>query len=139
MHPLLIVHPQPKGLAERKRPHSRGQIKKHSTMSMLIMPSLFARLRLWVTRGHFLHGCVHLLSSQCVSTNSDKGLMLCLPAAVHEMQRLMFDLMSCTAAAAHPHVRRTTCSLIYNLCESIPVITMQPLFHWLSRNFIFTS
>lgn len=70
-------------------------------MSMHIMPSLFARLRLWVTGGHFLHVCVHLLSSQRVSTNSDQGPMLRVPAAVHEMQRLIFDLISCTAAAAH--------------------------------------
>lgn len=70
-------------------------------MSVHIMPSLFGRLRLWVTRGHFLHVCVHLLSSQCISTNSDKGLMLCVPASLHEMQRLIFDLMSRTTVVAH--------------------------------------
>lgn len=55
-------------------------------MSMHIMPSLFGHLRLWVTRGHFLHVSVHLLSSQRVSANSNKGPMLFVPAALHEME-----------------------------------------------------
>lgn len=70
MHPLLMAHSQPKGLSEKKRPHSRGQIKKHSTMSVHIKPSLFCWWRLWVTRGHVLHVCVHHLSSHWVSNNS---------------------------------------------------------------------
>lgn len=55
-------------------------------MSVHIIPSLFGHLRLRVTRGHFLRVCVHLLSSQRVSANSDKGPMLFVPAALHKME-----------------------------------------------------
>lgn len=128
MHPLLLAHAGPKGLPERKRPHSIGQIKKHSTMSLHTMPSLFCWGRLWVTQGHFLHVCVHLLSSQCISNNSDKGPMLHVPAALHETQRLilMNELHHC---AGWLHVRRWTCSLISDVSEQIPALTINLLFH----------
>lgn len=108
IHPLLIVPSQPKDLAEGKG-HT-AQSRQRNTMSLQIMPSLFYCRRLCPARGHFLSVCVHL--SYCVSNNSDKDTKLFFPAALHEINRLMFALISCTTDSKSLHVRMLICSLI---------------------------